>query len=70
MTTGVKLLRKQNKLLKGYFQTTIVLTVENTCLDYWPALLNGMPTGGLFYREYVRKSTNHVTINWVIKIQI
>lgn len=52
MTAEAKRLGKKKSviLLKGYFQITIVLTVEETCSDYWPALFSEMPKGGLFYR--------------------
>lgn len=73
MTAGVKLLRKNNApLWKGCFQTTVVLTVEQTASDYFPALFSRRPKGGGIILQIVCQKKNHTPggYQWIIKIKI
>lgn len=72
MTAGVKLLRKNNApLWKGCFQTTVVLTVEQTASDYFPALFSRRPKEGIILQIVCQKK-NHTPggYQWIIKIKI
>lgn len=60
MTAGVKLLRKNNApLWKGCFQTTVVLTVEQTASDYFPALFSRRPKGGDYFADSMSEKKSY-----------